>query len=132
MTWTKEAHAEYNRQRRKAAHQLYFENRDALLNYQGMARASGYASFNKWLLQMIMNATSGSLYPPDYVESLKAEADRMRRWLENTREEAEDLRAQVKTLQSQRDSLIVLMHGLPTGPEAAARFLTRANKEGRQ
>lgn len=132
MTWTKENHAEYNRQRRKASHQLFFENRETLERFQGMARASGYASFNKWLLQMIMNATSGSLYPPDYVESLKAESDRLRRWLENTREEAEDLRAQVKMLQSQRDALIVLMHGLPTGPEAAARFLTKAAREVRQ
>ncbi len=111
--------------------ELFFKSREELDRFRAMSEACGYASFNAWLLQMIYNATSGSLFPPDYVDGMKSELDRNRRWLESAREEAEDLRGQVRVLQQQRDSLVVLMHGLPNGPETAARYLMKSTKEGR-
>lgn len=128
---TKEEMREYTRERRKTRFELFFPTRDELEKFRGMAQACGYSSFNGWLLQMIHNATGGSLFPPDYVEALKSEVERNRRWLESAREEAEDLRSQVKTLQAQRDSLVVLMQGLPSGPETAAKFLVRSAREAR-
>lgn len=131
MTRTPEEMREYARLRRKGRFELFFRDREEMDRFRGMAEACGYASFNGWLLQMIHNATSGSLFPPDYVEGLKAEIDRTRRWLEASREEADDLRGQVRMLQQQRDSLVVLMQGLPMGPETAARFLVKTAKEAR-
>lgn len=124
----KQSRAEYQRERRQHSTELYFRDVEQMRRYQQMAGDQGYATFNGWLLQMLANATSGSTYPPEYVEGLKAEAARLRRWLDAAKEEAEDYRAQVARLQQQRDTLLTLLHGLPDGSEVAARFLQQAQK----
>jgi hypothetical protein len=74
----------------------------------------------------LANATSGNLYPPDYVNGLKAEVAKLRAWLEKAREECDDYRAQIKALQAQRDTAVVLLAGLPDGAELAKRFLPKS------
>jgi hypothetical protein len=106
---------------------LYFRNVDELAAHKAAAEAGGYANFNAWLLQMIANATSGSVYPPEYVEGLKREVEKLRAWLDTARDEAADYRSQVKVLQNERDVLLTLLHGLTGGPEIAARFLEQSS-----
>ena len=102
---------------------VYFADEAESAHFRFLARKSGYPQFSKWIVQMLHNAAGGSLYPPEYVEGLKAEGERLRRWLDASREEADDYKQQVRRLQSQRDSLLLLIHGLPSGAEVAARFL---------
>jgi len=94
---------------------------EELASFRTAAAAGGYENnFNAWLLQMLANATSGAVYPPEYVDGLKRDVDKLRDWLDTAREEATDYRAQVKLLQAQRDTLLTLLHGLPDGAEVAA------------
>jgi hypothetical protein len=123
--------AAYQKERRRAAVLLYFRSETELAEFKAMAKASGYSHFNQYLLQMLHNATSGSLYPPEFVEGLKQDAERLRRWLETARDESDSYCAQVRTLLQQRDVLLVLIHGLPTGAEVAARFLQQSAQEAR-
>lgn len=119
--------AEYQARRRFQCVNLYFRSVEELAAHKAAAEAGGYANFNAWLLQMIANATSGSVYPPEYVEGLKREVEKLRAWLDTARDEAADYRAQVKVLQNERDVLLTLLHGLTGGPEIAARFLEQSS-----
>lgn len=118
--------AEHCRGRHKRSVRVYFKTLEEMERYQLMAERAGYAAFTPWIMQMLANASGGSLYPPEYVEGLKTETERLRRWLESAREEAEDYKQQVRRLQSQRDSLLLLVHGLPNGPDVVARFLQQS------
>ncbi|HUR69796.1 MAG TPA: hypothetical protein VM370_11180 [Candidatus Thermoplasmatota archaeon] len=100
---------------------------DELAAHRAAAEAGGYANFNAWLLQMIANATSGSVYPPEYVEGLKKEVEKLRSWHDTARDAAADYRAQVKVLQNDRAVLLTLLHGVTGGAEIAARFMEQAN-----
>ncbi|HET6405263.1 MAG TPA: hypothetical protein VFH78_11500, partial [Candidatus Thermoplasmatota archaeon] len=64
---------------------------------------------------MLANATSGAMYPPEYVEGPKKEVEKLRGWLDTARDEAADDRAQVELLQAAQDTLLTLLHGLPEG-----------------
>ena len=119
--------ASYQAQRRLQCVNLYFRSVEDLAAHKAAAEAGGYSNFNAWLLQMIANATSGSVYPPEYVEGLRRETEKLRAWLDAAREEAADYRAQVKVLQNERDVLLTLLHGLTGGPEIAARFLEQSS-----
>lgn len=123
--------AQYQRERRKYAMTLYFSSPAEMQAFQARGKAAGYANFNAYVLQLLNNATSGSIFPPEYVEGLKQEADRLRRWLETARDEADSYRNQTRVLQQQRDTLVVLLHGLPQGAEVAARFLQESVREAR-
>ena len=116
--------ADYQARRRQQSVVLYFRSPAELAEHRLQATASGYEhNFNAWLLQMVRNATSGSVFPPEYVEAIRRDLEKARSWLETAREENHDYRGQVKLLQAQRDTLLTLLHGLPEGAEVAARFL---------
>jgi hypothetical protein len=123
---SRERDRELGRVRSKRSLKVYFASVEEKERLELMAAKAGYLSVSAWLLQMVMNATGGSLYPPEYVEGLKTEVERLRRWLESAREESDDYKQQVKRLQSQRDSLLLLVHGLPNGADVVARFLQQA------
>lgn len=128
---TRPSRAEYQARRRQQSVVLYFRTTEDLLQHREAARASGYEhNFNAWLIQMIANATSGTVFPPEYVEALKRDLEKARSWLDVAREENQDYRAQVKLLQAQRDTLLTLLHGLPDGGEVAARFLEQNTPAG--
>lgn len=105
---------------------LYFPTEEDLLRHQKAADDEGFPTFNAWLLQAIAAGTSGTIYPAGYVDRLIRDKKKVEGWLDASREEAADLRSQVKTLQGQRDSLLALVAGLPGGPEVIARH-TRQN-----
>lgn len=119
----------YQAQRRAQAVTLYFRSPEELAAYRTAAAEGGYATFNAWILQMLANAGSGSLYPPEYVDGLRRDLEKTRAWLETARDENQDYRAQLKLLQAQRDTLLTLLHGLPDGPEVAARFLEQVTSK---
>jgi hypothetical protein len=127
---TRSSRAEYQARRRLQSVELYFRSPEELAEHRLAAEAGGYSNFNAWLLQMLANATSGSVYPPEYIEGLKREVEKLRSWLDTARDEASDYRGQVKLLQAQRDTLLTLLHGLPEGGEVAARFLEQATTKG--
>ncbi|MFA5860881.1 MAG: hypothetical protein WDA16_04220 [Candidatus Thermoplasmatota archaeon] len=128
MPRTKDRRA-YQASRRAQAVMLYFRSVDELAAYRAAAEEGGYAKFNTWILQMLANAGSGSLFPPEYVDGLKRELEKTRSWLETSRDENADYRAQLKLLQAQRDTLLTLLHGLPDGAEVAARFLEQVTSK---
>ncbi|SRR5581483_3306985 len=118
------AASEYWKERRDRSSTVYWPTLMDLRARKEQARLAGFGSdFSAWVVQMVANAISGSVFPPEYVESLKQEVERLRRWLETAREETEEYRKQNRRLQEQREKLIVLLHGLPTGAEVVARFL---------
>lgn len=119
----------YQASRRAQAVTLYFRNPKELAAYRVAAQEGGYATFNGWILQMLANAGSGSLYPPEYVDGLRRDLEKTRSWLETARDENQDYRGQLKLLQAQRDTLLTLLHGLPDGPEVAARFLEQVTSK---
>lgn len=123
--------AQYQARRRRQSVVLYFRSETELAEHRLAAASSGYEhNFNAWLLQMVANATSGSVFPPEYVEAIKKDLEKTRAWLETAREENQDYRAQVKLLQADRDTLLTLLHGLPDGADVAARFLEQASARG--
>lgn len=119
---------EYNRARRRQVVEVYFQSEGQLAALKERSRAAGYQHFSPWIVQMVLNATSGTIYQPEFVEGLKQEGERLRRWLETTREEAEEYRRQVRVLQEQRDRLLLLVQGLPSGAEVTARFLQQGSQ----
>lgn len=122
--------ADYQAKRRQQSVVLYFRSVDELDSHRAAALASGYEhNFNAWLLQMVANATSGTVFPPEYVEALKKDIEKARAWLETAREENQDYRGQVKLLQAQRDTLLTLLHTLPDGADVAARFLEQVTSQ---
>ena len=120
---------EYQLARRRLAVLVYFSSEAQKEELQAKALAAGYQFFSHWVVQQVLNATSGAIYQPEYVESLKQDAERLRRWLDNAREEAEDYKRQVRLLHEQREHLLVLLHSLPAGAEVAARFLQQSARE---
>lgn len=119
----------YQASRRAQAVTLYFRTPEELAAYRNAASEGGYATFNGWILQMLANAGSGSLFPPEYVDGLKRDLEKTRSWLETSRDENQDYRGQLKLLQAQRDTLLTLLHGLPEGAEVAARFLEQVTSK---
>lgn len=119
----------YQAQRRAQAVTLYFRSPEELAAYRSAAGEGGYATFNAWILQMLANAGSGSLFPPEYVDGLRRDLEKTRSWLETSRDENQDYRGQLKLLQAQRDTLLTLLHGLPEGAEVAARFLEQVTSK---
>lgn len=116
--------ADYQRQRRALLHDLYFKSVQEKASLREMAEADGYAhDFNAWLLLKVHAAMSGSIYPPEYVEGLKAQLERVSGWHDTARDEATSYRAEVATLRQQRETLLYLLTELPGGAEVAARFL---------
>lgn len=124
MNKTTKSRAAYQASRRAHSVTLYFRSVEELEDYKQQAQAGGYGNFNAWLLQMLANATSGAVFPPEYVEGLRKDLERARAWLETSRDEAADYRAQLRTLQQQRDALAVLAHRAAE-PEAVARILAQ-------
>lgn len=122
---------EYQAARRRQGIFVYFATEAQREELRAKSLAAGYQHFSPWIVQMVLNATNGTVYQPEYVESLKQESERLRRWLESAREEADDYKRQVRTLQDQRERLLVLLHSLPTGAEVAARFLQQSAREAR-
>jgi hypothetical protein len=122
--------AAYQAKRREQSVQLYFRSVEELEAFKAAAEAGGYSNFNAWLLQMLQHATSGAVFPVDYVDGLRKDLEKLRDWLDTAREEATDYRSQVKLLQAQRDALLTLLHNLPEGGEVAARWLDQ-NASGR-
>ena len=115
--------AEYQRQRRALLHDLYFPSAQEKARLQAMAGDEGFPNFNAWVLLKLYAGLEGTTYPAGYVEGLQADLERTRDWLESSRDEAIAYRSEVKTLQSQKETLLLLLHELPGGPEVAARFL---------
>lgn len=131
---TRPSRAEYQRQRRLLLHDLYFKSRAEKEELRALASEDGYGhDFNAWLLLKIYASLSGSVYPAEYVEGLKAQLERVTTWHEAARDEAQAYRAEVKTLQQQKETLLFLLNGLPDGAEVATRWLeqqTRGQKRG--
>lgn len=116
--------AAYQAERRQQMHYLYFDSPEDLARHRAMAEAQGYGNrlFNAWLLQMVANGASGSMYPPEYVSGLEKELERVRGWLDGTRDENTAQRAEVRTLQQQRDALLALVTELTrSGPLGSSR-----------
>ena len=123
------ATAAYQRERRARIVGVCFPSLEDLAAKQKMAEKAGYAhNFAGWLLQQIQNATSGNVYPPEYVEGLRKEAERLREWLESAQEQVSDYRARERVLQAQRDDLLLLV--TKKDPEGAAAFLAKAKAQG--
>lgn len=117
--------AAYQARRRAQTVDLYFRSVEELEAFKGLAHAAGYKNFNAWLLQMLANATSGAVYPPEYVDGLRRDLDRAREWLEAARDEVSDYRSQVRLLQQQRDALAAIVHKLGDATQVAKILGTR-------
>ncbi|GEM_PF-2638552 len=117
--------AEYQAQRRQQAVTLYFASPEERARFRKLAADAGYSrDFSGWLIQKVIHATSGHLYPPGYVDELKAENSRLRSRLEQARDDMEDYRAQLRALQGERDTAVVLLAGrLPDGEQIIKRYL---------
>lgn len=121
-TPSRPSRAAYQAQRRAQSVTLYFRSPEDLQHHQDQARAAGYAhNFNAWLLQMVANGTSGSMYPPEYVTGLEKELERVRGWLESARDENTAQRDELRALRSQREALLACV--TEADPQQAARFL---------
>jgi hypothetical protein len=118
--------AEYQKARRALLHDLYFKSVEEKADLKAMAEAEGYAKdFNGWLIIKIHASLSGSIFPAEYVEGLKTQLERVTKWHEAAREEANAYRSEVATLRQQKDTLLLLLHELPEGAEVAARWMQR-------
>src|SRR5882672_7669343 len=115
--------AEYQAERRSRSLTLYFPSREEMDRFHSIAHANGYGrNFSGWGLLMLHHATSGHLYPPEYVDDLKREGERLREWLEKARDEAEDYRPQIKILQGKVNTALVLFAGLEEGAQLAKQL----------
>lgn len=114
--------AEYQRERRKQSTDLYFGSPEELEAFREMSRQAGYGTLNKYILHLVRIATSGNVYPPDYVEGLKANVEKLEKRLEAARDENQDYRAESRGLSVEKDILISMMLGLPQGNEAVSKF----------
>ena len=122
--------AEYQRQRRLLLHDLYFKSQTEKEELRALAAADGYGhDFNAWLLLKVHASLSGSVFPVEYVEGLKTQLERVTGWHEAARDEAQAYRAEVKTLQQQKDTLLFLLNGLPGGAEVATRWLEQQTRQ---
>ena len=91
--------------------------------FRRMGEEAGYGTFNAYLLQLLHYATSGSIYPPEYVDGLRKEVEKLRSWLDQSRDENAELRGDLKQVRAQKETLLLLLNEQPTGPEVVARFL---------
>ncbi|MHB8604122.1 MAG: hypothetical protein ACYDCK_02610 [Thermoplasmatota archaeon] len=122
--------AAYQAERRRHSVLLTFRDEEEKLRFQACAKAAGYVSVNAYLVQLLHNATSGTIYPPDYVESLKREVEKLRTWLDQAREENTDLRKDTKTLAAQKETLVFLLQDLPGGKEVADEYRRASRLDG--
>ena len=120
ISTTRPSRADYQAKRRAQSVDLYFRSPQELSSFRAAAEAAGYPNFNAYLLQLLANATSGAIYPPEYVDGLRRDLERARAWLEASRDENSDYRAQVKALQQQRDALLLLAQRSGAAEPAAA------------
>src|SRR5581483_4013604 len=122
--------AAYQAERRKHSILVTFKDQAEKASFEADAEAAGYASFNAYLLQLLHNATSGVLYPPDYVEGLRSEVEKLRAWLDQAREENVDLRRDLKALQANEMNLGWILNDVPDGKEILERYRQRTRAPG--
>lgn len=116
--------AEYQKERRRLLHDLYFPSVEEKARLQALAAVEGFGhDFNAWLLLKLYASLSGNVYPAGYVEGIQADLERVRGWLESSREDAASSAAEVKALRARLEVLLVMVSELPAGGEIVARFL---------
>jgi len=127
----KRSRAAYQAERRKHSYPVAFKDEAEKARFEAMAQEAGYVSFNAFLLQLLRNATSGAIYPPEYVDGLRKEVEKLRAWLDQARAEGAELRADNKALLAQKDTLVFLLTELPGGPDAMQDF-ERSHGKGKR
>lgn len=100
---------------------VYFRDAATKSNAQAKAASMGYSGCSAWILQMIEVATSGQVYPSEYVEDLRSELERLRRWVEQKDEQIASLRKDVRLAEIQKDDLYTVLAGL-VSPEQMSRI----------
>ncbi|GEM_PF-3775699 len=118
----KRSRAAYQAGRRKHSYPLAFKDETEKARFEAMAAQAGYVSFNAYLLQQLRNATSGAIYPPEYVDGLRKEVEKLRAWLDQAREEAGELRKDGKLLAAEKETLVFLINATKDGKDTLADF----------
>jgi HPt (histidine-containing phosphotransfer) domain-containing protein len=122
---------EYHARRRSLLVPVYASSPDEKERIHEQAASAGFPSVSAYCLNAVRQYASARLYPPEYVESLKAEVAKLREWLEKAREEAEDYRASIKALQLERDTAVILACGTKEGhAEVKRQLIPAAPQEG--
>lgn len=114
---------EYMRDRRRASLTVYFSDESEKARFEGIATAQGYARFSAWVVQMLYNASSGSLHPAEYVAGLEREVAKYRSWLEQKDQEIVELRRDLRVCEAQREDLRVVLAALNQDVSKAGRKL---------
>lgn len=100
----------YMRERRKHAMTLYFKDPAEKELYEGLAREAGYhRNPNGYILQMLANARSGAIVPPEVLEGLRKDVEKLKEWLDQAREENAELRSENRLLRREASDLRVLV-----------------------
>lgn len=110
-TMGRPSRAAYQKERRKQLHDLYFPNVAEKARFEAMAARAGYPSLNAYLLQLLANASSGVVFPREYVETLQRDLERVRSWLDAAKDENADLRVRLKSAEAARDAAVALVQG---------------------
>lgn len=106
----------YGREKAKGSIKVYFRDEAEKLEFIAMAKAEGMGSFSQWVVQKVLAASSGTVYPPGYVEDLQKAANCHREWLEQRDAEIAELRKDLKLVTQQREDLRVLVASLGREP----------------
>lgn len=108
--------AAYLKARKAGSITLYFKDEAERAHYHELARAAGYARFNDYMLHMLANAASGRVYPPEYVDRIEKEAEKLRGWVAQKDGQIGELSGEVRTLLRQREDLRVLLAATTGNP----------------
>lgn len=106
----------YQRERAKGAIKIYFRDAAEKAEFLALAETEGIPNFSQWVVQKLLAASSGTVYPPGYVEDLQKSANRHREWLEQRDAEIAELRKDLKVAVQQREDLRVLVAALGKEP----------------
>lgn len=112
MTMSPERRRAYASEKRKAGIPIYFASLEEKARYQALAKAEGASTFNAWVMQKLLAATSGTVVPAGVVEDLRAHVERYRSWIEQKDAEIAELRRDLRMAQAQRDDLRVVLAAL--------------------
>lgn len=106
----------YQRERAKGSVKVYFRDEAEKREFMAMADADGFGNFSQWVIQRLLAASTGHVYPAGYVEDLQKQVERYRAWLEQKDAEIAELRKDLRTVNQQREDLRVLVAELGRQP----------------
>ncbi|MFA5860685.1 MAG: hypothetical protein WDA16_03225 [Candidatus Thermoplasmatota archaeon] len=105
----RDSRAAYMRTRKRGSVQVYFKDEEERAQFEALATSQGYKNFSGWIVQTLITASTGTVFPADYVAGLQRDVDKYRAWVRQKDEEITELRRDLRLVEAAREDMRVVL-----------------------